>query len=111
MPCSLSWPPGWAWLCCWAVNIRSKYDKLLPSAPSSGESPFRPDRSSLTILEQGLTNPQAGGVLYTLDLLAEVAPRQAACRPASFTGTSRSRGARGAAAHRTIGSNLYPARR
>jgi AAA family ATP:ADP antiporter len=40
----------------------------------NGAAMTRPDRSSLAVLEQGLTSPQASVVIYTLDLLEEVAP-------------------------------------
>ncbi len=53
-----------------------KVRQALVKRTLGGGSAFRPDRSSLAILEQGLTSPQAGAVLYTLDLLAEVAPEK-----------------------------------
>lgn len=53
-----------------------KVREALAKRSLGGGTPLRPDRSSLAILEQGLSSPQVGGVVYTLDLLAELAPEK-----------------------------------
>lgn len=51
-----------------------KLREALAKRSLDGATLTRPDRSSLAILEQGLTSPQVSVVVYTLDLLEEVAP-------------------------------------
>lgn len=51
-----------------------KLREALARRSLDGATLIRPDRSSLAILEQGLTSPQVSVVVYTLDLLEEVAP-------------------------------------
>ena len=66
-----------AWLAMGRALGRA-YPRRLQQALSqrglSGMTSARPDRSSLDIFRQGLASPQVGEVLYTLDVLAEIAP-------------------------------------
>jgi ATP/ADP translocase len=66
-----------AWLAL-GVLLGRAYPRRLQQALSrrgfSGMTSARPDRSSLDIFRQGLASPQVGEVLYTLDVLTEIAP-------------------------------------
>lgn len=69
-----------------AVLVSRDYPRKIQQALNqrrlSRESFIRPDRTSLALLQQNLTSPHVGVVLYTLDLLEATAPEaMLACLP------------------------------